>query len=286
MTVTPVRELTRREQDEIDRANRSRRPPVVFLHGMWLLAESWRPWADCFEDAGYAALTPGWPDDPETVEQARTDPDAFARKGIADVAAYHERVVAGLDRTPALVGHALGGLLAQLLAGRGGATASVVIDPVPTRGVLPMPFAALRSALPVLRRPGNRGRAVMLSFRQFRYRFANAISKEEARELYDRYHVAASGAPMFESVLANFSPRTEARADSAAPQRGPMLIVSGHRDHQVPPATTAATYERQRRNPGITEFAELADRGHSLTIDAGWESVARLSLDFVRRFVR
>jgi pimeloyl-ACP methyl ester carboxylesterase len=276
--------ITDHEGAEIGRANASERTPVVFVHGLWLLPSSWDRWAAVFEEAGYTALTPGWPDDPETVEEANANPEVFAHKSVGQVADHFERIVRGLDRKPAIVGHSFGGLLTQILAGRGLAAVSVAIDPAPFRGVLPLPISALKSAFPVLGNPANRNRAVPLTYDQFRYGFANAVSEEEAKELYETYAVPASGTPLFQAATANLNPWTEAKVDSRNPARGPLLIISGELDHTVPWAIANASYKRQARNEGVTEIVEMPGRGHALTIDSGWRAVADTALAFVQRF--
>jgi pimeloyl-ACP methyl ester carboxylesterase len=278
--------ITPRETEQIERANAGGRPPVVFIHGLWLLPSSWDRWARAFEEAGYAAVTPSWPDDPETVEEARANPEVFAGKTVGQVADHVGDVIARLAAKPAVVGHSFGGLLAQIVAGRGQSAASVAIDPAPFRGVLPLPISALRSAMPVLANPVNRGRAITLTLEQFRYGWANAVSEDEARQLHDTFHVAAPGAPLFQAATANLNPWTEAKADSRNPERGPLLLISGQKDHTVPWAIANASFKRQRRNPGVTEITEIPDRGHALTIDSGWREVADTALAFVRRFVQ
>uniref|UniRef100_A0AAU3IGH9 Alpha/beta hydrolase n=1 Tax=Streptomyces sp. NBC_01393 TaxID=2903851 RepID=A0AAU3IGH9_9ACTN len=270
--------------ERIAEANASGRTPVVFIHGLWLLPNSWDRWAALFEAAGYAPLSPGWPDDPDTVEEAAAHPEIFANKSVGQVADHYSAVIGLLDRKPAVIGHSFGGLLAQIVAGRGLAAATVAIDAAPFRGVLPLPVSALRSSLPVLGNPANRHRAVPLTFEQFRYAFANAVSEEEARRLHDTYAVPAPGAPLFQAATANFNPWTEAKVDIDNPDRGPLLVISGEKDHTVPHAISAAAYKRQLHNPGLTEFTEIPDRGHSLTIDHGWRDVAETALAFVQRF--
>jgi non-heme chloroperoxidase len=277
--------ITEREIQQVDAANASGRPPVVFIHGLWLLPSSWDRWAQAFEEAGYAALTPSWPDDPETVEEARANPEVFARKTVGQVADHVGEVIGKLDNRPAVIGHSFGGLLTQIVAGRGLSVASVAIDPAPFRGVLPLPISALRSAMPVLANPANWGRAVTLTLDQFRYGWANAVSEEEARQLHETFHVAAPGAPLFQAATANLNPWTEAKVDSRNPDRGPLLIVSGAKDHTVPWAIANASFQKQRRNSGVTEIVEIPNRGHALTIDSGWREVADTALAFVRRFV-
>jgi pimeloyl-ACP methyl ester carboxylesterase len=280
-TETPISE---HEQMQIERANASGLMPVVFVHGLWLLPSSWDRWAGLFEDAGYVALTPGWPDDPNTVAEAKADPDVFARKGVGDIADYQEAIIRRLDRKPAVLGHSFGGLLTQILAGRGLSAVSVAMDPAPFRGVLPLPISELRSGEPVLKNPANYNRAVPLTYEQFRYSFANAVDEDEAKELYGAYSVPGSGKPLFQAALANLNPWTEAKVDTKNPERGPLLIIVGEKDHTVPPAVARASYKKQKRNDGVTEFVEMPGRGHALTIDNGWRDVADTALAFVRRF--
>jgi pimeloyl-ACP methyl ester carboxylesterase len=276
--------ITERERKQIDEANAAGRTPVVFIHGLWLLPSSWDNWAGVFEAAGYPALTPDWPDDPETVEEARTTPDVFAKKTIGQVAEHTAEVIGALEAKPAVIGHSTGGLLAQIIAGRGLAAVTVAVDPGPFRGVLPLPISALKSAAPVLSNPLNKGRAVTLTLDQFKYGWANALSDEEAKDLYERYHVAAPGVALMQMANANLNPVTEAKVDSNNPDRGPLLIIDGEKDHTVPWAIASASYNKQKRNPGVTEIESIKNRGHSLTIDSGWREVCDTALEFVKRF--
>jgi pimeloyl-ACP methyl ester carboxylesterase len=275
--------ITERESGQVEAANASGRTPVVFVHGLWLLASSWDPWAAAFAEAGYAPLTPGWPDDPESVEEARRNPAVLAGKGVGQVADHFAAVIGALERKPFVVGHSFGGLIAQILAGRGLSAATVAIDPAPFRGVLPLPLAALRTTMPVLGNPANRGRAVTLTFEQFRYGWANGVDEAEARSLYERFHVAAPGKPIFQAAVANLNPGTELKVDTKSPARGPLLIFTGEVDHAVPPAMSRAAYKKQRRNPGLTEHVEMPGRGHSLVIDARWREVCDAALEFLGR---
>jgi len=276
--------ITEHELAQCQRANQTGRQPVVFVHGLWLLPSSWDRWAALFEDQGYVALTPGWPDDPDTVAEATAHPEVFAGKSIGQIADHFATIIGGLDRKPAVVGHSFGGLLTQILAGRGLAKVSVAIDPAPFRGVLPLPISALKSGAPVLHNPANRARAVPLTFEQFRYGFANAVDEDEAKDLYEQFAVPGSGKPLFQAATANLNPWTEAKVDTHNPERGPLLIISGEQDHTVPWAVANASYQQQQHNPGVTEIVEMKGRGHALTIDHGWREVADTALAFVQRF--
>jgi non-heme chloroperoxidase len=278
--------ISEREKREIEAANASGNTPVVFIHGLWLLPSSWDNWSDLFREAGYAPLTPDWPDDPETVDEARANPDILAGKTLGEVADHTTEVIDALEKKPVVMGHSTGGLLAEIVAGRGLSAATVAIDPGPFRGVLPLPYSTLRVSAPILINPLNRGRAITLTFDQFRYGWTNAIeSDDEAKRLYDEFHVAGSGVALMQMANANLNPWTEAKVDTKNPDRGPLLIIDGEKDHTVPWAIANASYNRQKRNPGVTEIKKIPNRGHSLTIDAGWREVAETALDFVKRFV-
>ncbi|TME20620.1 MAG: alpha/beta hydrolase [Chloroflexi bacterium] len=271
--------------DQVEKANSTGLNPIVFIHGLWLLPSSWDRWAAVFEEAGYTTLKPGWPDDPETVAEAKAHPEVFAHKTVGQVADHYSDVIGKLKKKPAVIGHSFGGLLAQIVAGRGLSAATVAIDPAPFRGVLPLPLSALKSASPVLGNPANINRAVPLTYEQFRYAFANAVSEDEAKELYESFAVPASGKPLFQAATANLNPWTEVKVDTTNADRGPLLFISGEKDNTVPWAITNASYKRQKRNQSVTEIVEMPNRGHALVIDSGWREVADKTLAFVQRFV-
>jgi len=281
-----VADITDFEARQIKQTNASKLPPVVFVHGLWLLPSSWDRWRAVFEQAGYATVAPGWPDDPNTVEEANRHPEVFAHKTVGQIADHFGDVIGDLKKKPVIIGHSFGGLLTQILAGRGLSAASVAIDPAPFRGVLPLPVSALKSAAPVLGNPANHGRAIPLTYDQFRFAFANAVTEAEAHELYATYAVPGSGVPLFQAAIANLNPWTEAKVDTKNPARGPLLIIDGEQDNTVPWAIANASYKRQKRNSGVTEIVKIPGRGHSLTIDHGWREVADTALGFVQRFVK
>jgi non-heme chloroperoxidase len=277
-------EITDYEQQQLNEANASGKKPVVFVHGLWLLPSSWDRWRKHFEDAGYTTLAPAWPDDPNTVAEANANPDVMAKKTVGEVADHFEEVVGKLRAKPAIIGHSFGGLITEILAGRGAAAVSVAISPAPFRGVLPLPISALKSARPVLGNPANHSRAVPLTFEQFHYAFGNAVSEDEAKELYNTFAVPAPGAPLFQAATANLNPWTEVKVKTKNDDRGPMLIIAGEMDHTVPYAISKASYKKEKRNASPTEIVAMPKRGHSLTIDSGWQEVADAALDFVRKF--
>ena len=275
--------LTKKEIDEIEVANASGKTPVVFVHGLWLLSSSWRAWRDLFEDQGYATLAPGWPDDPETVEQAKADPDAFAGKMVRQVTEHYAEAIDALDQSPVVIGHSFGGLIAQKLAGESKNAVTVAIDPAQFKGVTALPPAALKAAAPALLRFNHTRHGVTLTWEQFAYGWTNALSDDEGRALYEDFHVPASSVPIFQAATANFNPFAETKVITDNHDRGPLLLVAGADDNTVPLAVVENEYRIQQKNVGNTELAIIPNRGHSLIIDSGWREVADTALAYVRR---
>ena len=258
-------------------------PPVVFVHGLWLHADSWQPWVDFFSAAGYAAQAMPWPGDGPTVDASRANPSAIAGHGVDDVVSAAAAVCDAMPSKPVVIGHSFGGLIAQRLLAEGHAAAAVAIDPAPLKGVLALPLSALKVASVALRNPANRGRAVSLTREQFRFGFGNALSPDDSDRLYDRWTVPSPGRPLFEAAFAAFSPRSPVKVRMDLPDRGPLLVTGGGRDNTVPMSISQTTVKLHQKSKGLTELEVFPDRGHSLTIDDGWREVADTALVWLQK---
>ena len=258
------------------------RTPVVFVHGLWLHAESWNNWVQLFRDSGYQAVAASWPGDSETTEATRRNAGAVAGYGVTEIADHIAGQLKAFDGKPILIGHSFGGLLVQNLLGRDLATAGIAIDSAPFKGVPELPFSALKSALPVLGNPLNFKRAVSLTEHQFRFGFTNAVPEQEAKDLYARYAMPAPGRPLFQAATATFNPNSATKINVSNGTRGPLLLVSGEKDNTVPPVLVKSALKAYRNSPAVTEFKEFPGRGHSLTIDSGWRELAEYSLGWLK----
>jgi pimeloyl-ACP methyl ester carboxylesterase len=261
--------------------NTNTKPPVLFIHGLWIHAAAWQPWVRMFEEAGHDASAPGWPGDSETVEATRANPEPMDGIGIEDIFDHYASLIAGMAAKPIVVGHSFGGLIAQELIAKNHAVAAVAIDPAPIKGVTALPFSQLRSGFPVLGNPANKKRTVSLTAKQFRYSFGNALTEQESDALFEAWTIPGPGRPLFEDAVANFSKHSPAAVDTHHAIRGPLLLISGDNDHTVPSKVTRQVFKLYADNPSVTEYQEFEGRGHSLTMDSGWKAVAAASLTWL-----
>jgi pimeloyl-ACP methyl ester carboxylesterase len=258
------------------------RRPALFIHGLWLHATSWGLWLERFRDEGYDPVAPGWPNEPDTVEEARAHPDLVANIGIDEVTDHMAEVIASLGEPPVIIGHSFGGLIAEKLLGQGHGAGAVAIDPAQIKGVLPLPLAQLRAGLPALGNPANLHKAVALTKKEFRFGFGNALSEEESDQLFESWTIPSPAKPLFQAAVANFSLHSAAKVDTKNVTRGPLLLISGTKDHTVPDVVTRSTLKQYRDSTAVTELEQFEGRGHSLTIDSGWKDVAEAVLDWLR----
>jgi len=245
---------------------------IVFIHGLWIHASSWQPWMDFFNQHSYATLNPPWPGDSPSVSESRNNPSSIANRGVREVTDSYANFISSLSEPPIIIGHSFGGLIAQVILGRGIAKAAVAIDPAPIKGVWQLPFSALKASLPVLGNPFNLKKAVSLTYPQFRYGFANAVPEEEAKELYNRWTIPAPARPLFQAAVASLA-GSETKVNTKNTSRGPLLITGGEKDH-IAPAILGKASQQKYNSSVITDFKLFEGRGHSLIVDRGWGEIA------------
>lgn len=228
---------------------------------------SWNGWAEKFTSHGFAASVPGWPGESATAAQLRHDPGLLADVGLGALTTHYETIVRSYDNPPVLIGHSLGGLIAQQLLGAGLGRAAVALAPLPVNGV-PMgdatrrPQAWQQDSGPLLRT-------------QFRQAVANAVDEEEAEQLFEQYAVPTSLELISDLGLDRTAiGSADTMVNTANPERGPLLLISGQEDRIVPDAVTRSVYKLYGDSPAVTDLKQFADRGHSLAFDSGWRSVA------------
>lgn len=205
-----------------------------------------------FRTAGYDPIAPGWPNESDTVEQSRRQPELVADTTIDDATAHYATIIDAVDTSPIIIGHSVGGLIAEKLLGQSAGRAAVAIDPAQIKGVLPLPLAQIRAALPALGNPGNLHRSISLTRKQFQYGFGNALPTQESDTLYDQWTIPAPARPLFQAALAKLR----------APRPGQS------RNRQLDPRSTAADlghrgpHRPRRRHPGHPQAVPPLHRGH------------------------
>jgi pimeloyl-ACP methyl ester carboxylesterase len=255
---------------------------VVLVHGFWVTPRSWEKWGERYEGKGYRVIAPAYPGFEVEVEALREDPSPIEALTIPAIVGRFEEAMAGLERAPIIIGHSAGGLFTQILLDRGYGAAGVVIDSVPAEGVRVVPVSQIRSLFPILRHPSNRHKAVGFTPEQFHYAFCNTLSREESDEVYERYHVPASGNLVWAGPLANFTPgHQDTYVDFRNEDRAPLLFVAGGEDNIMPPAVNQSNVKHYRHTGSVTDYKEFPGRSHYGVIgEEGWEEVADYALEW------
>jgi pimeloyl-ACP methyl ester carboxylesterase len=253
---------------------------IVLVHGFWVTPRSWEHWIARYQSRGYRVIAPAYPGFDVEVEALNTDPSPIEAVTVPQIIAHLESIIRELDAPPILIGHSAGGAFVQILLDHGCGAAGVAINSAPTEGVVVAPLSQLKAALPVLKNPANRHKAVGFTHEQWHYAFTNTFSEEESRKLYERYHIPASGKIFWDSVLANVLPgHQDTWVNYKNDARPPLLFISGSEDHLMPPPVQRSNAKHYTSNT-ITELKEFEGRSHLLPAQEGWEEVADYALDW------
>jgi pimeloyl-ACP methyl ester carboxylesterase len=246
---------------------------IVLIHGMWMTPRSWDNWVDHYADRGYRAIAPGWPGvkDPE---ETRREPSALKALGLTRILDHYDEIIRGLDQPPIIIGHSFGGLTVQLLLDRGLGAAGVAIGTAPPKGVILLPPSTLRASFPALKNPFNRNGLAPLSPKQFRWRFTNTLSREESDRIYNEHYIPGTNRAFFDAL------GSPAAINFTNPDRAPLLLIVGPKDHISPPALNKTVLKLQSKSPSVTESKEYAGRTHFMAGMDGWEEIADDALNW------
>jgi len=252
---------------------------IVLIHGFWVTPRSWEDWIPYYEAKGYRVIAPAYPGFEVEVEALNADPTPIVEVTVPAVVERLETVVGAVEPPPILIGHSAGGVFTQILLDHGFGAVGVAINSAPTEGVKRVPLSQVKASFPVLKNPANRHRAVGFTHEQWHYAFTNGFSEERSRELYERYHIPASGGILFDSVLANVQPGHQATwVDYKNDERAPLLFISGSEDHLMPPKVQQSNAKHYKSDT-ITEVKEFAGP-HLLPSKDGWQEVADYALEW------
>jgi pimeloyl-ACP methyl ester carboxylesterase len=256
---------------------------IVLVHGLWVTSRSWDRFRTYFESRNYRVLTPPWPRLVGDVEDVRRDPSALNGLGVKECVDHYEAIIRALDEPPIIMGHSFGGLYIQMLVDRGLGAVGVAIDAAQPKGVLRLPAAQIKALSPVLLNPANRKRTVALTYKEFRYGFANTMSDVDARAAFENEAIPGPGRLVFEAGLANLNPRAATKVNYRNDKRAPLLLIAGSDDHTVPAAVNRSNYHKYHRSKAVTSFKEFAGRSHLIVAQTGWEEVADYALSWAEQ---
>ncbi|MGK2956676.1 MAG: alpha/beta hydrolase [Solirubrobacterales bacterium] len=253
---------------------------MVLVHGFWVTPRSWEDWIARFEAKGFNVIAPACPGFEVEVEALREDPTPIANLDLKEVVKKYEAAIGELDEAPIIMGHSAGGAITQILLDHGFGAAGVAINSAPTEGVKVVPFSQLEATWPILKKPSNHHEAAVgFTLEQWGFAFTNGYSDEKSKELYDRYHVPASGEVLWNSVTANLLPgHQDTWVDYKNHERAPLLFISGSEDNLMPPSIQKSNAKHYKSDT-ITEIKEF-EGPHLMPAGDGWEEIADYVLDW------
>ena len=265
-----------------DAPNRNVPNTIVLVHGFWVTPRSWEKWVEHYEGKGYRVLTPAYPGFEVEVEALREDPAPIEALTFPAIVEHIGGLIDELDSPPIIIGHSAGGVLTQILLDHGYGAAGVAIDSVPAEGIKVVPVSQIRSLFPFLSHPSSRHKAMGFTKEQFHYAFTNTLSREESDEVYERYHIPASGRLVWVGATANFTPgHQENYVDFRNEDRAPLLFIAGSEDNIMPPAVNQSNVKHYRHAKSPTDYKEFEGRSHYSVIGGeGWEEVADYALEW------
>lgn len=250
------------------------KPLLFFIHGMWSTPDIWSPFAGWFAGQGYRCHRTTLrhhdvaPDDPV--------PEQLGGLSLLDYVADLEHEIAALDEVPVIIGHSMGGALAQLLAARGHGRAAVLICPAPLAGSQAMwevlsPSVGYTLA-PHLLLEGLFDRPTRLGWHRARFSELNMLDEQEARRKHADF-ISESGRVLFELGLWFFDKRRASRADMKAITQ-PTFTIAGGKDRIVTARSVRITARKLADNHPANSFCEYPQHGHWILGEPGWENVA------------
>ena len=265
-----------------DASNRTAPNTIVLVHGFWVTPRSWEKWVERYEGKGYRVLTPAYPGFEVEVEALREDPSPIEALTFPAIVEHIGGIIDELDSPPIIIGHSAGGVLTQILLDHGYGAAGVAIDSVPAEGIKVVPVSQIRSLFPFLSHPSSRHKAMGFTKEQFHYAFTNTLSREESDEVYERYHIPASGRLVWVGATANFTPgHQENYVDFRNEDRAPLLFIAGSEDNIMPPAVNQSNVKHYSHAKSPTDYKEFEGRSHYSVIGGeGWEEVADYALEW------
>ena len=248
---------------------------IVFVHGMFMTPACWEGWVKFFEAKGYRVSAPPWPlHERPVVEQAsHPDPD-LSSLTLDRVLEFYRAEIRRLPEKPIVIGHSMGGLVAQILVSEGLAVGAVAIDSAPPKGLISLKWSFLKSNWGAISPFASLDEPIQLSLEDFSYAFVNGLPENLQKKYFDTFAVP-------ESRRVGKGPTTETAVIDYSRARGPLLLVAGEMDHIIPSSLNWENYQEYESTPGITSFREFPGRNHFLIGDDRWNEIAQYAARWI-----
>ncbi len=249
---------------------------VMFIHGMFMTPLCWEEWIKRFEFKGYRCLAPAWlyHDAPVEVLRKKFPDPALGKLTMGDLVMQFTALIQAASEKPILIGHSMGGLLAQLLLNRGLGAAGIVVHSGPPQGVFVLSYPYLKSSFPIINPLKPVDEPMWMSFKQFQYSFVNTLPLPEQQAVYEKYCVP-------ESRRVGRSPLTPVTHIDYEKTRVPLIFFAGGADHIIPAALNRANFVKYQKAGAPVEYREFAGRSHFTIREPGWEQVADAAMAWI-----
>jgi len=249
---------------------------IMMIHGMWCGDWVWDNYKNFFESKGYHCITPTlrYHD-----EKYRDIPDhQIGTTSLLDYAEDLENEIYQLDQKPILMGHSMGGLLAQILGSRGLAKALVLLTPASPNRIIAFRISVVRSFLRAMMKPRFWRKPMTLTYKGAVYSMMQLIPVEKRKEIYDKL-IPESGHAAFE-IGYWFLDRKHASNVDKAKITCPTLVIAGEQDKLTPPSVVQRVANKYS---AVSTFKKFANHAHWVIGEPGWNEIAEYSSDWMNQ---
>jgi len=240
---------------------------IVFVHGMFQNPKSWEKWISFFESKGYECISPAWPyHEGEPVNLRNNIPESLGDLVLDDIITPLETMILKLDEKPIVIGHSVGGLIAQLLLARGTVSAAVAICSVAPNKMITFDWSFFKNAATIAN-PLKGNDPIPMDLETFKGAFANTLNDEEAQFEFEKTATPDSR-NVFRSCMSD-----SANIDVELPH-APLLFLSASEDMICPASLIEKEYKAYTDENSVTDIKEFSGRSHYICNEPGLEEVA------------
>lgn len=247
---------------------------IVFIHGMFQNDKSWAHWIDYFEQLGYTCLAPAWPmheGEPKALRQS--PPPGLGDLRLNQLIMKMEDVVNSTDEKPIVIGHGVGGLITQILAGRNAISLGVVIASVAPNSMLSLDWDFFKNAVTITN-PLKGDEPIYMDLESFHKNFCNTLNADAAAKAYEDTVTYDS-----RNVLRDcMSEPGEIDVDLP---HAPLLFISAEEDNMIPCKLVEKNAEAYTDQSGIADYKEFFNRSHFICGEPEWEQVAAYIAEWI-----